>query len=47
MATERDDDRWGDEPADAPLDPSILRSAQEKVKLPARLLIAAAIFMIL
>lgn len=45
MATERDDDRWGDEPADAPLDPSILRSAQEK--LPARLLIAAAIFMIL
>lgn len=47
MATERDDDRWGDDSADAPLDPGVLRSAQEKVKLPARLLLAAAIVMIL
>ena len=46
MANDRNDDRWGDDTADAPLDPTTLRLAREKVKLPARLLLAAAIFMI-
>ena len=47
MATERDDDRWGNEDPEARLDPTTLRLAKEKVNLPAKLLIAASIFMLL
>ena len=46
MANDRDDDRWGE---DSPrsLDPTTQRIAKEKVSVPAKMLIAAAIFMFL
>jgi len=46
MANERDDERWGNDDRDAPLDPAVLRMAKEKVNIPAKMLMAAAIFMI-
>ena len=46
MANDRDDDRWGED-SPRPLDPTTLRIAKEKVSVPAKMLIAAAIFMFL
>ena len=48
MSTDRDDDRWGDNrDVEAPMDPADFRRAQRRVSLPAKLLVAGAVFMML
>jgi len=46
MSTEPDD-RWGDDRDDAPMDPADFLRAKRRVSLPAKLLIASAVIMLL
>lgn len=47
MTTDRDDDRLGNDRDDSPMDPADFRRAKQRVALPAKLLIAGAVFMML